>query len=98
MEDAVLVAFKNTIHRDTTEKPANRQVIESVLAARLGKPYRLVTMMLRDWNEAAQKSVGQTGKEELQLEHEHDTAEAKPEPWIDEAIQLFGEDLVVIKE
>ena len=98
MEDAVLVAFKNTIHRDTTEKPANRQVIESVLAARLGKPYRLVTMMLRDWNDAAQKSVGQTGKEELQLEHEHDTAEAKPEPWIDEAIQLFGEDLVVIKE
>ncbi|OMC65011.1 DNA polymerase III subunit gamma/tau [Paenibacillus odorifer] len=98
MEDAVLVAFKNTIHRDTTEKPANRQVIESVLAARLGKPYRLVTMMLRDWNEAAQKSVEQTGKEELQLEHEHDTAEAKPEPWIDEAIQLFGEDLVVIKE
>lgn len=98
MEDAVLVAFKNTIHRDTTEKPANRQVIESVLAARLGKPYRLVTMMLRDWNEVAQKSVGQTGKEELQLEHEHDTAEAKPEPWIDEAIQLFGEDLVVIKE
>jgi len=98
MEDAVLVAFKNTIHRDTTEKPANRQVIESVLAARLGKPYRLVTMMLPDWNEAAQKSVGQTGKEELQLEHEHDTAEAKPEPWIDEAIQLFGEDLVVIKE
>lgn len=98
MEDAVLVAFKNTIHRDTTEKPANRQVIESVLAARLGKPYRLVTMMLRDWNEVAQKSVGQTGKEELQLEHEHDTAGAKPEPWIDEAIQLFGEDLVVIKE
>ncbi|WP_339318104.1 DNA polymerase III subunit gamma/tau [Paenibacillus sp. FSL R10-2734] len=99
MEDAVLVAFKNTIHRDTTEKPANRQVIENVLAARLGKPYRLVTIMQRDWNEAAQKSVGQpSSKEELQLEHEHDTADAKSEPWIDEAIQLFGEDLVVIKE
>jgi DNA polymerase-3 subunit gamma/tau len=98
MEDAVLVAFKNTIHRDTTEKPANRQVIENVLAARLGKPYRLVTMMLRDWNESAQRSVGQPSKEELRLEHEHDTADTKSEPWIDEAIQLFGEDLVVIKE
>ncbi|WP_375104453.1 DNA polymerase III subunit gamma/tau [Paenibacillus sp. RS8] len=98
MDDAVLVAFKNTIHRDTTEKPANRQVIENVFAARLGKPYKLVTIMQRDWNEAAQKSVGQPGKEELRLEHEHDTAEAKSEPWIDEAIQLFGEDLVVIKE
>ncbi|MFE4714590.1 DNA polymerase III subunit gamma/tau [Paenibacillus sp. NPDC056722] len=98
MQDAVLVAFKNTIHRDTTEKPANRQVIEGVLAARLGKPYRLVTIMLRDWNEASMKSAEQPGKEELRLEHEHEAGAAKQEPWIDEAIQLFGEDLVVIKE
>ena len=98
MEDAVLVAFKNTIHRDTTEKPMNRQVIEGVLAARLGKPYRLVTIMLRDWNEAALKSVSQASTEELRLEHEHDAASGTSEPWIDEAIQLFGEDLVIIKE
>lgn len=98
MEDAVLVAFKNTIHRDTTEKPANRQVIENVMSAKLGKPYRLVTMLLRDWNEAATKSASKASTEELHLEHEHETIEAKPEPWIDEAIQLFGEDLVVIKE
>ncbi|MGN7765687.1 DNA polymerase III subunit gamma/tau [Paenibacillus sp. 22594] len=98
MEDAVLVAFKNTIHRDTTEKPANRQVIENVFAARLGRPYRLVTMLLRDWNEAAMKSAAQTGTEELRLEHEHETPDTRTEPWIDEAIQLFGEDLVVIKE
>ncbi|ULO07455.1 DNA polymerase III subunit gamma/tau [Paenibacillus sp. 19GGS1-52] len=98
MEDAVLVAFKNTIHRDTTEKPANRQVIEHVLAARLGKPYRLVTMLLRDWNEATLKSAERQGTEELRLEHEHETPEAKTEPWIDEAIQLFGEDLVIIKD
>ncbi|SEU31892.1 DNA polymerase III subunit gamma/tau [Paenibacillus sp. NFR01] len=99
VDDAILVAFKNTIHRDTTEKPANRQVIESVFATRLGKPYRLVTILLRDWNEVSQKSSAQQGTEELRLEHEHeDAAEKKGEPWIDEAIQLFGEDLVVIKE
>ncbi|WP_379137581.1 DNA polymerase III subunit gamma/tau [Paenibacillus sp. sgz500958] len=97
MEDAVLVAFKNTIHRDTTEKPLNRQVIEGVLSTRLGKPYRLVTIMMRDWNEAVLKPVAEPGKMELQLEHEHE-AEGTSEPWIDEAIQLFGEDLVVIKE
>ncbi|MFP4978877.1 DNA polymerase III subunit gamma/tau [Paenibacillus sp. CN-4] len=97
MEDAVLVAFKNTIHRDTTEKPANKQVIEHVLASRLGKPYRLVTMMMRDWNEAV-AGGGQQNKEELKLEHEHETPGDRSEPWIDEAIQLFGEDLVVIKE
>ncbi|WP_339252755.1 DNA polymerase III subunit gamma/tau [Paenibacillus sp. FSL P2-0136] len=98
MEDAVLVAFKNTIHRDTTEKPANRQVIENVMNAKLGKPFRLVTMMMRDWNEAATKSAASAGTEELRLEHEHESGEGKSEPWIDEAIQLFGEDLVVIKE
>lgn len=102
MEDAVLVAFKNTIHRDTTEKPLNRQVIEGVLAARLGKPYRLVTIMMKDWNEAALKSAAQPSKEELKLEHEHETSGrtsgGTSEPWVDEAIQLFGEDLVIIKE
>ncbi|UQZ34302.1 DNA polymerase III subunit gamma/tau [Paenibacillus sp. PK3_47] len=98
LDDAVLVAFKNTIHRDTTEKPANRQVIENVLASKLGRPYRLVTMMLRDWNEASQKAPAKPDTEELRLEHEHESGEAKTEPWIDEAIQLFGEDLVVIKE
>ena len=98
IEDAILVAFKNTIHRDTTEKPMNRQVIEGVLAARLGKPYRLVTIMLRDWNEAALKSGNQANKEELRLENEHEAAGGTSEPWIDEAIQLFGEDLVIIKE
>lgn len=97
MDDAVLVAFKNTIHRDTTEKPANRQVIEHVMSAKLGKSYRLVTMMMKDWSEAATKSAS-GATEELRLEHEHEAAEAKSEPWIDEAIQLFGEDLVVIKE
>ncbi|QWU16401.1 DNA polymerase-3 subunit gamma/tau [Paenibacillus sophorae] len=97
-DDAVLVAFKNTIHRETTEKPANKQVIERVLETRLGKPYRLVTVMLRDWNEASAKSAQPALKEELRLEHEHEAGEAAKEPWIDEAIQLFGEDLVVIKD
>ena len=95
-EDNILVAFKNNIHRETTEKPANKQVIEGVLEAQLGTPYRLVTMMLRDWSDAVE-GAGKPPAEELKLEHEE--AEAGGEkPWIDEAIQLFGEDLVVIKD
>ncbi|KKO52597.1 DNA polymerase III subunit gamma/tau [Paenibacillus sp. DMB20] len=95
-EDNILVAFKNNIHRETTEKPANKQVIEGVFESRLGKPYRLVTMMLRDWNDAIE-GAGKPPAEELKLEHEE--AESGGEkPWIDEAIQLFGEDLVVIKD
>ncbi|MFI2859171.1 DNA polymerase III subunit gamma/tau [Paenibacillus sp. JSM ZJ436] len=94
-EDNILVAFKNNIHRETTEKPANKQVIEGVFESQLGKPHRLVTMMLRDWSEAVE-GAGKPQAEELKLEHEEDGAQETP--WIDEAIQLFGEDLIVIKD
>ncbi|HEY2493654.1 MAG TPA: DNA polymerase III subunit gamma/tau [Paenibacillus sp.] len=97
LDDSILVAFKNNIHRETTEKPANKQVIEHVLEAKLGKPYHLVTIMQRDWMTALEGST-QQAKEELKLEHEHEDSNSKSEPWIDEALQLFGEDLVVIKE
>ncbi|WP_025683199.1 DNA polymerase III subunit gamma/tau [Paenibacillus maysiensis] len=97
LEDSVLVAFKNNIHRETTEKPANKQVIEKVLHEQLGHPYRLVTMMQKDWN-AAIEGVPDQPAEEFQLEQELDVPGKSKEPWIDEAIELFGEDLVVIKD
>jgi len=97
LEDAVLVAFKNNIHRETTEKPANKQVIEGVLHDKLGKPYHLVTMMQRDWA-AAIEGAGTQQKEELKLEHEHEGKDPNEKPWIDEALQMFGEDLVIIKD
>lgn len=96
-EDAVLVAFKNNIHRETTEKPANKQVIEKVLHEQLGRPLRLVTMLQKDWASAIEGAASQPA-EEFTLEMEHEVPGKPEEPWIDEAIQLFGEDLVVIKE
>lgn len=96
-EDAVLVAFKNDIHRETTEKPANKQLIEQVMERLLGRPCRLVTMMQKDWNDALQGSA-QTPAEPLQLEPPPEDGNASQEPWVDEALQLFGEDLVVIKD
>lgn len=100
-DENVLVGFKNTIHRDTTERPANRQVIESVMNEVLGKPYHLVTMMLKDWNAALSNHIETAG--ELQLVPEEGGLSAKDdqpssEPWIDQAIEMFGKDLVVIKE
>ncbi|RCX14398.1 DNA polymerase-3 subunit gamma/tau [Fontibacillus phaseoli] len=97
-EDAVLVAFKNDIHRETTEKPANKQLIEQVMERQLGRPCRLVTMMLKDWNEAIQGAAN-SPSEPFELEPPPDDANGGgKEPWVDEAIQLFGEELVVIKE
>ncbi len=98
-EDAVLVAFKNDIHRETTEKPTNKQLIEQVMERQLGRPCRLVTMMLKDWNEAIQGAAANSPSEPFELEPPpEDTAGGSKEPWVDEALQLFGEDLVVIKE
>lgn len=97
LEDAVLVAFKNDIHRETTEKPANKQVIEQVLERQLGRPCRLVTMMLKDWNDAIQ-GAAESPKEDFKLELTPEGGGESKEPWIDEALQMFGDDLVVIKE
>lgn len=97
VEDAILVAFKNDIHRETTEKPANKQVIEKVLQQLFGKPYRLVTMMLKDWTEAIE-GAAEPDKEPFELQHpDLESADSK-EPWVDEALSMFGDDLVVIKD
>lgn len=96
-EDTVLVAFKNDIHRETTEKAANKQLIESVLERKLGAPYRLVTMMIKDWNDAIQGTTEQPG-EPFALEPPPEDGGDSKEPWVDEALNIFGDDLVVIKE
>lgn len=96
LNDTILVAFKNNIHRETTEKPANKQVIESVLEQLIGRPLRLVTMLQKDWLAAIEGSSDPKKEEEFTLEMEQ--VDGKKEPWIDEALELFGEKLVIIKE
>lgn len=94
-QDTVLVAFRNSIHRETTEKPANKQLIEQVLTEVLGHPSKVATVMLKDWTEAQDGFAAQP-PEELTLEPEEPNA--VKEEWIGEAIRLFGEDLVTVKD
>lgn len=94
----VLVAFKSAMHRETTEKPANKQLIEQVMSELYGQPYRLVTVMLKDWRGAAEQSPADAPKEELELVPQEEQSSGKKQEWISEAIQLFGEELVKIKE
>lgn len=101
-DGSILVAFKNTIHRETTEKPANRQLIEQVLQDVMGQPYGLQTIMVKEWKDleaAAGDTQGDGGGETLELvpEDEQDGKGYKEE-WINEAIEMFGEDMVTIKE
>jgi DNA polymerase-3 subunit gamma/tau len=97
LEDGVLVAFKNTIHRETTEKPANKQLIEQVLKEVMGRPLKLETVMQKEWmGVRTASSGGGEAAGPLQPEAE-DAGEEEPE-WVSAAIELFGEDMVTIKE
>jgi DNA polymerase-3 subunit gamma/tau len=98
-DDTVLLAFKSAMHRDTTEKPANRQLIEQVMSEVLGKPTQFATVMMKEWKDAqAESSDTQAPKETLQLEHEEESPAQPKEEWISEAIQLFGDNLVTIQD
>lgn len=99
--DEVLVAFKNVIHRETTEKPDNRQLIEQSMAETYRRPLVLRTVMLAQWEEAkAEQSQApvQKGAEPLELTADGPVPGEEEQPWIREAIDLFGEDMVVIKD
>ncbi len=95
----VLIAFKNEIHRKTTEKPANKQLIEQIIHQIYGKPISIVPLMQKEWNDIISSELGTTEApaEDFKLEPELEPGKHKEE-WINEAIDLFGEDLVVIKE
>ncbi|MDU0204601.1 MULTISPECIES: DNA polymerase III subunit gamma/tau [Paenibacillus] len=98
LDDVVLVAFKNEMHRNTTEKPENKLIIEQVLSSVFGKPMRLLTVMRKEWDDA-KSDVTSSPPEVLELVAEEGSPGSPPkEEWISEAIQLFGEDLVTIKE
>lgn len=94
-DDGVLLAFKSAMHRETSEKPANKQVIEQVMSDVLGHPTKLVTVMMKEWKEA-QEGFTAPPAEEMKLEQQDPNA--PKQEWINEAVKLFGEDLVKIKE
>ncbi|TMV43656.1 DNA polymerase III subunit gamma/tau [Paenibacillus mesophilus] len=93
-DDALLLVFKSAMHRETTEKPAHKELIEQVMQELLGKPYRLVTAMAKDWKDAQAGSVEQP---EVMRMESPDPAQPGDDI-VEEAIKLFGEDLVVVKE
>ncbi|MBD2845605.1 DNA polymerase III subunit gamma/tau [Paenibacillus sp. IB182496] len=100
LPDSVLVAFKNTIHRETTEKPANREVIERVLRDTFGiAEMSFATVMLKEWQEAAQNGPAPAEEAfELQPGDEPPAREEQRPEWVEEAYKLFGEELVVVQD
>ncbi len=88
-EQQVLLAFNSAIHRESTEIPANKKVIEGTLYDRTNIRFEIVTVMLEQWTDFVEKHKDM--KSEQQTEPEL-------EPIIAEAIQLVGEELIQIKK
>jgi DNA polymerase-3 subunit gamma/tau len=102
--DKVLIGFKNEIHREATTKPTNKELIESMMTELFGKPSVLVAVLTKEWQAAEHVAAGMKESnppEVLELIPDDEDLPSEPkhkEEWIRDAIDLFGEDLVVVKE
>jgi DNA polymerase-3 subunit gamma/tau len=93
VEDAVLLVFNTPIHCETTNKPDNKSFFEQRIAEVYGHPLKIVAIQQFEWKKITDEP---TEAETLKMESETIHTESQP-PWIEEAIQLFGEQLVEIK-
>lgn len=94
-KDAVIVAFKSKIHRETTNKESNKSLIEEVLSKIMGNRMQLKTVMVEDWEKLGRKLDIHTSEPEGQGK------ESKPKADHDivkKAVRLFGEDIVKIMD
>lgn len=82
----IVVAFKSLMHRDTSNKLENLQLIEEVVEQNLASPYKVVNVMLRDWQQIV---------EPLQVEKK--PQEKSADELVADTISLFGEDILEIK-
>lgn len=86
----LVLAFKNVIHRETTEKSDHKELIEDVIERVAGNRYVLLTCMQNEWKrlEATSGVREQAATSDPQSDDDH----------IRQALELFGEDLVEIKD
>jgi len=89
----LVVSFKSAIHRETTEKPMHRQLIEEIAMAELGQPYELLTLMENQWEEIGSNTGHSNGME--QADQQPQVAE---DLFVEEAIKLVGRQLIDIKD
>ncbi|MCI1694096.1 DNA polymerase III subunit gamma/tau [Aneurinibacillus aneurinilyticus] len=93
-QDGLVVCFKSVIHCETTARELNKQLIEEVVKGFINRPVELFTLMENQWEEIS-SSVGVSEQEQGEDTKQE---EAQSEPVVDEAVKLFGEELVDIKD
>jgi len=91
----LVLSFKNIMHRDTTDKPAHRQLIEIVLNEKLKSQYKTFNILQKEWeqiqNQGESENKSDT-EQPFELEPEHE------DEMVAKAIELFGEDLIELKD
>lgn len=83
-EEEILLSFTSPLHRDMTERPENKKVIEEVLTEKTKIPFKVITVMQDQW-EALLREKGPINEK------------AETPSVVTEAVRLFGEELVEIK-
>ncbi|OEH84385.1 hypothetical protein BHU72_10915 [Desulfuribacillus stibiiarsenatis] len=83
----IVIAFQNAIHRETSDQSANRQIVENVIQKMTaGKPFQIMNILMSEWNEAI------AGTKDVSDEKNQENDSVK------QAIEMFGEEFVVIKD
>ncbi len=90
-EDSIIIAFNNAMHKDTTNKPNNRLLIEEVIKEICDQSYSILNIMQKDWKQFLDEGDNTGEKQEEESLNAEDGLVSK-------AIELFGNDLVVIKD
>lgn len=98
-DERVLVAFKNKIHRDTTEKKTHKTLIEQVIQEVLGFPLQLTTVMKADWEQSRRSSKPSVSEEAVndRGSGQPNTSAGTSDP-VDCAVEWFGKDMVEITD
>lgn len=98
----VLVAFRSKIHRDTTEKSTNKQLIERVLQEVFQKPMRLKTVLRPQWEQYLMRhgalSHKDHEKDQLPTEKKRGAPSALQDDIVKKAKELFGEEIVEVQK
>lgn len=85
-DDCIVVAFKSLMHRDTSNKPENLELIEEVVEQNLGSAYKIVNVMQRDWQQIV-----------MPQQEPSESQEKSTDELVADTISLFGEDVLEIK-
>lgn len=90
----IIIAFNNVMHRDTTDKPAHKQLIEEIIYETLQKQYSIICIMQKEW-----RTFLEADQQDLSNDlANHFSNSNKESDLTSRAIKIFGNELVEIKD